>query len=218
MIELYDMGRCTHKPAKGMYQFIVDNACSYVSNSGLAQALREHAKNRELPGYSIPQEFFSEMCRIWVDAFNSGDFQIDVAALTFPDTAPRFRKVKQAGRDVAVMTSGSMELVKIFYGMQLENGQKLSDLIDSYFLGEEVGDKDFPETFAGLWEKTEGGIYAVFDDKLSVCRAAAEGMKTAGGSAQVFLVDRKGRHTGEVLEELAEKGIQKIASFDEAGE
>lgn len=216
MIEMYDMGRCTHKPAKGMYQFIVDNAGKYVGDSGLAQELREHAKNRELPGYSIPQEFFTEMCSIWVDAFKSGDFPIDLPGLVFPDTAPRFRKVKQAGRDVAIMTSGSMELVKLFYSSQLEDGRKLSDLIDSYFLGEEVGDKDFPETFAGLWEKTEGGIYAVFDDKLSVCRAASGGLKMAGGSAQIYLVDRKGKHAGDVLEEMAEMGVQRIASFDEA--
>ena len=99
--------------------------------------------------------------------------------------------------------------------MPTGENQRLSDLVDEYFLGQDIGDKDFPETFAGLWERTKGGIYAVFDDKLSVCRAAREGLNQAGGKSKIYLVDRKGQYTEEVLEELAEKGIIRVRNFGE---
>ena len=215
-VELYDMGRCTHKAVPGMYEFITNNAERYVTNPQLAQRLKQEAANRELPGYSIAQELFSEMCRIWVEAYQNGHFPIDTPAITFPDTAPRFERVKQLGRKVGVMTSGSLDFVKLLYGAELQGGQKLAGLVDEYFLGEEIGDKDHPETHAKLWELTERGIYALFDDKMSVCRAADEGLKSAGGRAQIYLVDRKkNQNSPELLEEITARGIIKIATFNE---
>lgn len=215
MIELYDMGRTTHRAVKGMYGFIINNIDRYVSDRGLADRLKEEAKNREVQGHSIPQEYFSAMCNVWTQAYRAGDLPIDLEATIFPDTVPRFQRVKANGKRIGILTSASRDFTDILYGLPIGANQKLSDLVDNYFLGEEIGDKDFPETFAGLWERTEGGIYAVFDDKLSVCKAASEGIKLADGSARVYLVDRRNQYSGEVLEELTDKGVIKISSFDE---
>lgn len=213
MIELYDLGRTTHKAVPGMYEFIVNHADKYVSPPR-ASELKAHARNRETPGHSIPQDAFTEMCDIWVHAYQHGDFPIDQQTLIFPDTLSRFQKVKAKGGEIGILTSASRDFTEILFRTTLQNGQNLSDLINYYFLGEEIGDKDFPETFTRLWEKTNGGIYAIFDDKPSVCRAASEGIKQANGSARIYLVDRKNQYARQVQEELADKGIIKIASFD----
>jgi methionine salvage enolase-phosphatase E1 len=218
MIELYDVGRTTHRAVKGMYEFIVNNVDKYISNQDLAEKLREEAKAREVKGHSIPQEYFSLMCQIWTEAYRSGDFEIDLEAAIFPDTIERFRKVKSSGRTIGILTSASRDFTDVLYDLNIGPNQKLSDLVDDYFLGEEIGDKDFPETFAGLWEKTKGGIYAIFDDKPSVCRAAYEGINQAGGKTKLYLIDRKGQYSGEILEEMAEKGVIKIGNFNEVKE
>ena len=44
MMELYDLGRTTHRAVKGMYEFIIDNIDKYVSDNGLAEKLKEEAK------------------------------------------------------------------------------------------------------------------------------------------------------------------------------
>ncbi len=105
MIELYDLGRCTHKPAKGLYEFIVNHSNKFVKDSCLVKELRQHAANREKPGYSIPQEHFSEMCRIWVAAYRSGDFSINVPELIFPDSILRFITVHDGGSQIGILTS-----------------------------------------------------------------------------------------------------------------
>ena len=215
MMELYDLGRTTHKAVKGMYEFIIGNIDKYVSDKGLAEKLKEEAKNREVKGHSIPQEYFSAMCGVWTMAYRTGDFPIDLETTIFPDTIPRFKRVKANGRRIGILTSASRDFTDILYGLPTGENQRLSDLVDEYFLGQDIGDKDFPETFAGLWERTKGGIYAVFDDKLSVCRAAREGLNQAGGKSKIYLVDRKWQYTEEVLEELAEKGIIRVRNFGE---
>jgi len=214
-MELYDLGRTTHKAVKGMYEFIISNIDKYVSDKGLAEKLKEEAKNREVKGHSIPQEYFSAMCGVWTMAYRTGDFPIDLETTIFPDTIPRFKRVKANGRRIGILTSASRDFTDILYGLPTGENQRLSDLVDEYFLGQDIGDKDFPETFAGLWERTKGGIYAVFDDKLSVCRAAREGLNQAGGKSKIYLVDRKGQYTEEVLEELAENGIIRVRNFGE---
>ena len=219
MIELYDMGRCTHKAVPRMYEFIVEHAGRFVQNAGLARELQQHAASREKPGYSIPQEHFSQMCGIWVAAYRSGDFPIDVSALAFPDTATRFQKVKQAGRHIGILTSGSKAFTEILYSLPIEDDRTLADFIDEYLLGEEIGDKDHPETFARLWEARKGDIHSVYDDKVSVCEATVEGLKQASGSARVYLVDRKGKYNqGELSDKvktLQAQGVQLIRSFYE---
>ena len=215
MMELYDLGRTTHKAVKGMYEFIISNIDKYVSDKGLAEKLKEEAKNREVKGHSIPQEYFSAMCGVWTMAYRTGDFPIDLETTIFPDTIPRFKRVKANGRRIGILTSASRDFTDILYGLPTGENQRLSDLVDEYFLGQDIGDKDFPETFAGLWERTKGGIYAVFDDKPSVWRAASDGIRQANGSARIYLIDRKSQCSGEVLEELAGKGIIKISCFGE---
>lgn len=215
MIELYDVGRTTHRAVKGSYEFVVNNVEKYVSTKELADKLKQEAKNREIKGHSIPQEYFSAMCDVWTQAYGAGDFPIDLEATIFPDTIPRFQKAKSMGRQIGILTSASRDFTSVLFGLQIGENQKLSDLVDEYFLGENIGDKDFPETFAGLWERTEGGIYAVFDDKPSVCKAVHEGLRLVGGSARIYLVDRKNQYSGEALEELTGKGIVKISSFNE---
>jgi methionine salvage enolase-phosphatase E1 len=218
MIELYDMGRTTHRAVKGMYEFIINNIDRYVSDQGLAERLKEEAKNREVKGHSIPQEYFSAMCNVWTQAYRTGDFPIDLQVTIFPDTIPRFQRVKANGRNIGILTSASRDVTDILYGPPIGENARLSDLVDNYFLGEEIGDKDFPDTFAGLWERTKGGIYAVFDDKPSVCKAASDGIKLADGSARVYLVDRKNQYSGDAMGELTEKSVIKISSFDEVKE
>ncbi len=230
-IELYDMGRTTHKAVPGMYEFIVQNAERYILDSVLAERLKIEAAQRELPGHSISQEFFSEMCKIWVEAYHKGDFPIDQELLVFSDTKWRFLEVKKKGRKIGVLTSGSRDLAQILfdYKFGIDLGtcdacppkeedyewHHLGSMVDEYFLGEEIGDKDHPETFARLWERTEGGIYTIFDDKMSVCRAADEGLKMAGGTTRIYLVDRKNKQTSpEVLEEITTRGIRKIFDFN----
>ncbi len=215
MMELYDLGRTTHRAVKGMYELIIDNIDKYVSDKGSAKKLKEEAKNREVKGHSIPQEYFSAMCDVWTKAYRTGDFPIDLEATIFPDTIPRFKSVKANGRRIGILTSASRDFTDILYGLPIGENQRLSDLVDEYFLGQDIGDNDFPETFAGLWERTEGGIWAIFDDKISVCRAAHEGLDLAGGNSSIYLVDRKGQYREEVLEELAEKGIIRIRNFGE---
>ncbi len=218
-IELYDMGRCTHKAVPGMYEFIVRNADRLVSDQERAEQLKTSAANRELPGYSIPQDQFTEMCGIWVAAYHSGDFSIDVKAITFPDTSTRFQAVHEAGRAVGVLTSGSRAFAEVLYGLELPTGGKLSTLVNEYFLGEEIGDKDHPETFGRLSDMKEGKIAAVFDDKVSVCEAAVEGFKLAGCSSRIYLVDRKNSYDnlqgelGERVRALEDQGIRRIKSF-----
>ncbi len=260
-IELYDMGRTTHKAVPGMYEFIVNHADRFVSDSRLAEELRQQAANREQPGYSIPQGHFSEMCRIWADAFNRGEFPINVPKLVFPDTPKRFMAVKRAGRKIGVFTSGSAEFTKILFNCSFRSEdsvtRKYADTqlgreifhydedrgwtvdkkhphfsqidseanfhlgynIDEFLLGEEIGDKDHPETFARLWETRKGDIHSVYDDKISVCEAAIDGLKQAGGSARIYLVDRKGKYNkGELADKvcaLQSQGVRLIKSFDE---
>jgi len=214
MIELYDLGRTTHGAIPGMYQFIVDNAQDFVDDR-LTKELKDQAKLRERKGHSIPQEYFSKMCNIWVEAHKQGTFQIDFSKVIYEDTIPRFQRARQLGREIAVLSSASRDFTELFYDITISPGKKLSDLVGEYFLGEEIGDKDLPETHARLWEKTRGGIYAIFDDKPSVCNAAKDGIDQAGGNPKIYLVDRKEQYTGEVLEELTEKGIINIKTFDE---
>lgn len=215
MIELYDMGRTTHRAVKGMYEFIINNVDRYVKNKELADKLKQEARKREVKGYSIPQKYFSAMCNVWTQANRTGDFPIDLEATIFSDTIPRFQKVKSMGRQIGILTSASRDFTNILYGLPIGENQKLSDLVDEYLLGEEIGDKDFPETFARLWDRTEGGICTVFDDKPSVCKAASDGLKQAGDSAKIYLVDRKNQYSDDILEELADKGIVKINNFNE---
>lgn len=215
MIELYDIGRTTHRAVKGMYEFIIDNVDRYISDKLLAEKLKEDARKREVNGRSIPQEHFSAMSDVWTRAYRMGEFPIDLKATIFPDTIPRFQKVKANGRRIGILTSASRDFTNILYGLPINESQRLSDFIDDYFLGEEIGDKDFPETFEGLWKRTEGGIYAVFDDKPSVCTAASNGIRQANGSAKIYLVDRENQYSGEVLKELTDKGITKVSNFDE---
>jgi len=227
-IELYDVGRCTHKAVPGMYEFIVANADSFVPDTALAKEIQNHAANREKPGYSIPQKHFSQMCDIWVRAYQSGDFPIDVAALTFPDTIDRFRYVKSQGREIGILTSGSEEFTKILYGMKVGNNTTLAQFVDHYFLGEEIGDKDKPETFANLWDATQGRIAAIFDDKVSVCQAAVEGLerrrdnqaRDAKDMVSIYLLDRKGKYanaTGDLadkINDLQEKRVRIMPDFN----
>lgn len=228
MIELYDMGRCTHKPVKGMYEFIVQNANKFVADTARAEQLKNSAANRELPGYSIPQDQFTEMCGIWVAAYKSGAFPIDAKATMFSDTPRRFWNVYDRGRSVGILTSGSKEFARMLYDVdcRVESWDhefrfegKVSDLVDEYLLGEEIGDKDHPETFSRLWEAKQGQIAAVFDDKISVCEAAVSGFRQAGGSARIYLVDRKGKYDqGELsdrVKALQAQGVQSLRSFDE---
>jgi methionine salvage enolase-phosphatase E1 len=215
MIELYDMGRTTHRAVPGMYEFIESSAEKYVGDYRLAHELKNQAKLREVEGHSVPQEYFSLMCGIWTKAYRDGDFKIDIDSVIFPDTVPRFQKVKAAGKNIGILTSASKEFTDILYSLPLDGG-KLSDYIDEYFLGEQIGDKDFPETFAGLWDYTGGKISAVFDDKPSVCRAAADGLKMAGGSARIYMLDRKGQLPECAADELESAGVKIIRNFGEA--
>ncbi len=214
-MELYDLGRTTHRVVRGMYKFIINNIDKYLSNKDLTEKLKEEARSREVQGHSIPQEYFSTMCDVWTKAYRTGDFPIDLEATVFPDTILRFQKVKANGRKIGILTSASRDFTELLYNVPISPERKLSDLVDEYFLGEEIGDKDLPETHAGLWERTKGGIYAIFDDKLSVCEAAREGLDLAGGNSKIYLVDRKEQYIGGVLEKLAEKGIIKVRNFDE---
>lgn len=220
-IELYDMGRCTHKPVKGMYKFIVDHAHKFVADQDYAAHLSQQAANRELPGYSIAQDEFSEMCRIWVAAYHSGDFPMNIPALTHADTVRRFNTIKQAGREIGVLTSGSRDFTKLLYSLELGGGRRLSDFVDQYLLGAEIGDKDKADTFSKLWETQEGRIHSIFDDKVSVCEAALDGLGAVGGSSRIYLVDRKGKYedtTGEIADrvrELEGRGVHRIRTFDD---
>ncbi|MEK6901128.1 MAG: hypothetical protein AABX37_02195 [Nanoarchaeota archaeon] len=226
MIELYDVGRTTHKPVPKMYEFIMQNADRYVQDQALAQRLKDEAAQRELPGHSIPQELFSEMCRIWVEAHRTGDFPIEASKLVYPDTIPQFRRVKEAGRNIGVLTSGSEEFTKVLFRLPIGEGETLADLVDEFLLGDKIGDKDSPETFARLWDARKSDIYSIYDDKESVCLAASEGIRQAGGYAAIFLVDRNGRYVNQdgryyVSEEnsashkvLKENLIHIIKSFD----
>jgi methionine salvage enolase-phosphatase E1 len=216
MFELYDMGRTTHKAVPGMYDFIVNNAEKYVGDYRLSEELKNQAKLRELRGHSIPQEYFSVMCDIWTKAYRDGRFIIDIPSIVFPDTTPRFKKVKAGGSNIGILTSASREFTDILYSLPVDEG-RLSDYIDEYFLGEQIGDKDFPETFANLWENMEGNISTIFDDKPSVCKAAAGGLRMAGGSSGIYLVDRKHKYAPDVIEELEGMGVKKITSFDDVG-
>lgn len=216
MFELYDMGRTTHKAVPGMYDFITKNVEKYVGDYRLAAELKNQAKLRELKGHSIPQEYFSAMCEIWTKAYRDGDFNIDIDSIIFPDTITRFQKVKANGTNVGILTSASKEFTDILYSLPVGEG-KLSDYIDEYFLGEEIGDKDFPETFANLWENMEGNISAIFDDKPSVCKAAAGGLKMAGGSSDIYLVDRKHKYAPDIIEELESMGVKNITDFNDIG-
>lgn len=244
-IELYDMGRCTHKAVPGMYQFIIDNADAFVADAAQAAELKTSAANRELPGYSIPQDQFTEMCGIWVAAYKSGAFPIDARAITYGDTGRRFLDVRYEGKAVGLLTSGSREFAKTLCSDIVMIGpdddapisQPLSALIDEYLLGEEIGDKDNPETFGRLWEAKKGRIAAVFDDKVSVCEAAVSGFRQAGGTSRIYLVDRTWKGSYEDLQngvdlkrgvnrkgELADRvralraqGVCLISNFEQVG-
>lgn len=243
-IELYDMGRCTHKAVPGMYKFIIGHADTFVADTARAAELKTSAANRELPGYSIPQDQFTEMCGIWVAAHKSGAFPIDAGAIIYQDTGSRFLQVRYEGRAVGLLTSGSEEFAKILCSDLVMVGpdddaptlKPLSALIDEYLLGEEIGDKDHPETFGRLWEAKKGRIAAVFDDKVSVCEAAVSGFRQAGGSSRIYLVDRKWKGSYEDLQngvdlsrgvhrkgELADRvnalraqGVRLISNFEQA--
>lgn len=207
-IELYDIGRTTHNAVPGMYEFIAEHALKYVYDKGLAQRLADEACLRETSGHSIPQHYFSEMCRIWVQAHQEGSFVVHPEQIVYPDVVPRFTQIHNAGRRIGILTSSSRDFTRLLFTVQMGE-RNLTDFVDEYYLGEEIGEKENSETFSKLWERTEGGIYAVFDDKLSVCRAAAQGIQHAGGTARIYLVDR------EKKQACPEEGIIRITSFAE---
>ena len=137
-IELYDMGRTSHKAVPGMYEFIVNHADRFVSDFRLAEELRQQAADREQPGYSISQEHFSEMCRIWADAYNKGEFPINVPQLVFPDTPERFMAVKRAGRKIGILTSGSAEFTKILFNCSFRSEDSVTRKYADTQLGREI--------------------------------------------------------------------------------
>lgn len=203
MLEIYDLGRTTHQPFIGLFEFIRDNAQQYVEE---AAELEEWAVRR-MDGASIPQEYFTQMCDIWLQAHDTGKYRINPQI--YPDTAERFQRVRQRGDGIAVLSSSTPEFMKLCYDMPAGDG-RLSDLVNHYLSGRDVGDKDHPDTYTKLWEATEGHISAIFDDKLSVCRAAKQGFPD--GQVRIYLVDRRNLIRG------GEDGIYQITNFHEVQE
>lgn len=203
--EIYDIGRTTHRPIPGIYEFIVENSRRYVDEI-VANELIKQARQREKKGHSIPQELYSMMCDIWVVAYGNGDFVIDLEQVVYPDTFTRFQKVHNQGNRIGVLTSASLDFTKILFNHKYGD-YPLIDLVDRFYFGSDIGDKNDPKTYEVLWEMSNGDISALFDDKLSVCKAANEALRHKIG---IFLVDRKSTHG---LIDIP--GIEVIRSFDE---
>jgi len=237
MRDCFDVGKTTHNRVtyetggnlKKMYDFVMENAHRYVDRQigegaedpyGIGDSAKIAAKvvtgaQSRLDDANPDKPFYVWASRILVAAYNDGEFPIEPEKVIFPDTVPMFKKVKEAGRLVCVMTSFSQPFTEILFGMPLTGNQILTDLVDEYYTADNMGDKNLPETFADLWTVTEGGIHAIFDDKPLVCRSAWEGLRSEGGSANIYLVDRRRNCPGDELGKLEKMGIRRITTFDE---
>ncbi len=203
-IELYDVGRTLIKPLKQGYGFIAEHGDRYINDRESLERIRAFHNDRSI---KLTQKDFDILSYAWAEAIKDGGMVVNPSELVYADVKPRFDKVRARGHNVVLHTSGSKELTHLLVGDEFG--------FDDILLAEDTGDKNSPETFAALWEYTEGGILAFYDDKASVIDAAYEGFRSVSANLGIYLVDRTDTVNQEKVKELASKGIPKIKSFNE---
>ena len=203
MIELYDVGRVITGPFEDGYRFIAEQGEKYIDDKVALERIRAFHKDRKL---GISQEDFNWLNQAWVQAIKKGELPVNPAELVYRDVKPRFEKVRARGDLVWLLTSGSVELTDLLIRDEAE--------YDEVLVGEDIGDKNHPETYAKVWDIAEGNVNAFFDDKPSALQAAYEGFRMAGGNPSLYFVDRDGIVPQEKIKKLESRGIIRIISFD----
>ncbi len=203
-IELYDVGRVVTGPFGAGYKFIAEQGDKYVQNKDALRRIQAFHKDRSL---GIDQEAFNHLNNAWVQAIQEGTLEVNPNELVYPDVGPRFNLVKSRGDYVFLLTSGSVPLTKLLLGDECS--------YDRVLIGEEIGDKNDPNTFGQVWDNLEGNITAFFDDKPKVIDAAVTGFGLAGGKPRIYLVDRLSKVPEEQVAEFESQGVIKISSFNE---
>jgi hypothetical protein len=203
MIEMYDVGRVLVKPWLAGYEFIANHGQDYISDPESFERIVGFHRDRSR---KLKQQDFDMLNDAWVQAIRDGKLPVD-PSIVYSDVAPRFNAVKARGDKVFLHTSGSKELIDFMLNEACS--------YDEVLVGSETGDKNNPETFAGIWDYTEGGVLAFYDDKPSVLSAAVEGFRMAGGSPKLYLIDRQSVVGQEQVEKLRADGVVKITSLDD---
>jgi len=216
MLSLYDNAGTMFAVPPNFLQDGITFAQRYVSDDERVSAMVENFTARmEKRVGTTPQDLFDLVCDAFVEAEVNGEHEVSGKNLLYLDSIVQLKRDADEGRNSVLLTSGTPEYTRRFLDFDVE-GRPFREYIDAVWSGSEVGDKDCPETYGKIWEDTKGGVYALFDDKLSVCQAASTGFKSAGGNPYVFLVDRKGKYTEtEELTEFLRSGGRKIQDFSE---
>lgn len=204
MIELYDVGRVITGPFEEGYKFIAEQGDKYIDDKVALERIRAFHRDRSL---GISQEDFNRLNFAWVQAIREGELPVNPAELVYRDVKPRFEKVRARGDLVWLLTSGSVELTDLLIGNQAK--------YDRVLVGEEIGDKNDPETYEKVWHITGGDVKAFYDDKPSALNAAHEGFRKAKGNPILYFVDRDGIVPEEKVKKLESKGIIRIINFDQ---
>lgn len=202
MIEMYDVGRVLIKPFDDGYRFIAEQGKNYISDSNVLERIIQFHRDRSR---KLDQEAFDSLNKAWVQAIREGRLLVNPHEIVYADVNPRFDSVKRRGDRILLHTSGSKDLIELLLKDECQ--------YDELMVGSEIGDKNNPETFAGIWDYTEGGLIAFFDDKPSVLNAAYNGFRLARGKPRLYLVDRLGIVDNDKVKELKSKGIGKISSL-----
>ncbi len=203
-IELYDVGRVITGPFKAGYNFIATLGDKYIQDKDALGRIQAFHKDRSL---GIDQDAFNHLNNAWVQAIQEGTLEVNPNELVYSDVGPRFNLVKARGDYVFLLTSGSVPLTKLLLGDECS--------YDSVLVGEEIGDKNDPNTFGQVWDNLEGNISAFYDDKPKVVSAALQGFRMAGGNPSLYLVDRLSKVPEEQVAEFESQGVIRISSFDE---
>ncbi|MFH1052938.1 MAG: hypothetical protein V1740_00840 [Candidatus Woesearchaeota archaeon] len=203
-IELYDVGRVITGPFRQGYDFIASElAGKYITDPEALERIREFHRTRG----NISQDDFNLLNYAWVEAIKAGELEVDPSEIVYDDVAPRFNLVRGQGNLVYLLTSGSIELIELLIGNTCQ--------YDGLLVGEEIGDKNDPETFARVPALLDRDIKAFYDDKPSVLYAAYQGFQSAGVNPSLYLVDRHNKVNQANIDDLVSKGVVPIYSFTE---
>ena len=195
MYALYDNAGTTFAVPQNFYEDVIALAPRYIKGrETLDKVLQNMKLRKEGKESTTPQSLFDVICDVLVKASEEGSYKISGGGLLYPDTAEQLRRHRELGK-TALLTSGTQEFTRRFLDFELD-GVNFNGYFDRILTGPEVGDKDDKKAFFRLYDGLEGGIDSVFDDKISVAKAALLASKGVGVPFHVYLVDRKERYIG----------------------
>ena len=228
LYDLYDNAGTTFEVPPHFYEEAIALAPRYVHDAEKLESLVRDINARK--ERCLPQHQFNLVCDVLVRAHDDRNHAISGKELIYPDTVRQWGKCRKRGTNIALLTSGTIEYTERFLEFPLD-GLRAKEYVETILSGSEVGDKNNPETFIRIWKEFDAAnpgqrkINAIFDDKLSVAKAALVAhrnitSKISSSPYNFFLVDRKGKVDEEEIRELRRQYpfFQCIRNFDELQE